>query len=317
MYDELFASNPPTLTMLRSFLEVATSGGYAAAADHDLSRAANLKNRVGSLDDIFHGSPLFQKRGRGVELTAKGQELRLIASQVLQLLNDFKQSCKEEQSLVRIGGGQSIFDEIFVSRWAKIRSQMRKIRFQFSNLRTDETIKQLREQRIDFGVVRSSAKDMDGLEAHPLRKLEFALYVPRALLKLPSDPQSLVELKGEKLPVATLAGDGEFRKRLDGFGKKYGIKFQYVMECTSQSQVRSFLATKTLAAVLPEVLGVDDDEVAKFAGDEFADFSRKVSLVWLPGRLKAVDSLEVVRGGLVKLLADGTSPGSSKRPIPS
>ena len=302
MFDDLLHAKGLTINALRSFLLVANQGGYAAAAQGNLSKAANLKSRVAGLDEPFHGVPLFQPQGRGVILTAKGVELQRVASQALQLLDDFRQSCLEERQTVRIGGGQSLFDGIFLPHWERIHQQLGKVRFQFNNLRTGEAVKQLQEQRLDFALIRPDVPGLETLGSHRLGKIDFALCVPKQFMKsLPEAPRLADVVK--KLPLATISGDGQFKKQLESFAKSQGFAFKYVVECTSQSQVQSFLATGTVAAVLPERMSIGLPEIIRFPLDAVHGFVREVALVWLPARLEAMTELQKTQARLAKLLS--------------
>ncbi len=300
MFEDLL-SNGLTINALRSFLLVAEKGGYSAAAEGELSKAANLKNRISGLADPFHGVPLFQPQGRGVVLTAKGKELQSVATQALQLLEDFRRSCLEERQLIRIGGGQSLFDGIFLPQWPRIHQRLSKSRFQFHNLRTAEAVRQLKEQRIDFALVRPDAVGVEQLGSRSLGKIEFALCVPHQLLKRQSDAPTLADVP-RKLPMATLAGDGQFKSQLEAYAKENKFKFQYLVECSSQAQVCSFLETGTVAAVLPISLVDSMREVATFPMMNADGFRREAALVWLPERLHVMPELENARQAMAQLL---------------
>lgn len=289
-----------TLNALRAFLKVAESGGFWPAAKGEAGMAANLKNQVKRLS-IGLEVPLTQAQGRGIVLTARGRELQQVATQVLQLLSDFQVSCKNERQLVRIGGGQSPFDAWFVPRWPQLQERLGEYRFQFHNLRTADTIAQLREQKIDFGLVRHNAT-VDGLDTAALGTLRFALYVPKQLMKDATKP-GLTGLPRE-LPMATIAGDGEFRRKLDAFAKRHRKQFRYVIECTSQVQTRTFLETGAVAAVLPDSNSLKRPGILRFSVDETDDFHRKTLLAWLPARLQAMSELERAKETILRILGD-------------
>lgn len=296
--------NGITLNALRAFLNVAENGGYWPAAKRvhntaeDVVRgtAANLKNQVKRLADGL-GVPLTQKHGSGIVLTARGQELQRVAAQVLQLLSDFRAACEDERQLVRLGGGQSLFDEWFLPRWAQVHVRLARFRFQFQNLRTADTIAQLREQRLDFGLVRQSAVE-DGLESAPLGTLRFALFVPKGLVK--NTGSGMASLP-RTLPMATISGDGEFRSRLGAFAMRHRKQFHYVMECTSQAQVREFLLTGTVAAVLPDSESLRGRDLVRIPVEDCDGFHRETMLVWLPGRLRMMPDLGTAKDALLSL----------------
>lgn len=293
-------TNGFTLSALRSFLVVAEKGGYWPAAKGESGTAANLKNQVKRLADGLE-VPLTQTQGRGIVLTARGQELQRVATDVLQLLSDFQRNCREERQLVRMGGGQAMFDELFVTQWPAIQSRLKQHRFQLHNLRTNDTVAQLLEQRIDFGLVRKSAENLDRLASHQVRSMTYALCVPAKLRKAARAVKSLKDLP-RKLPMAVVSGDGELRKRLDEFSERHRMEFEYVVECNSHAQVRSFMDTGTVAALLPDSLVSKSPDFACFRSEEFQEFSREIMLVWNPERLRRMPEMQQVTDALTAVL---------------
>ena len=161
---------------------------------------------------------------------------------------------------------------------------------------------QLQEQRLDFALIRPDAPGLEGLGSHSLGKIDFALCVPKQFMKsMPEFPGLSDVIK--KLPLATIAGDGQFRKQLESFAKAQRFSFRYVVECTSQSQVQSFLATGTVAAVLPGRLSATLPEVIQIPLVAADGFVREAALVWLPSRLEVVTELQDVKARLAKLLS--------------
>lgn len=291
-----------TLSALRAFLTVAEKGGYCPASRGESGTAANLKNQVARLAAAFE-VPLFQKSGRSIRITARGEELQRIAADVLRLLGDFRRNCRDEKTLVRIGGGQAMIDELLVPRWADIYKKLPQHRFQFSSLRTAETVEQLLEQRLDFGLVRDTAGGLERLLSKPVQSVEYALCVPRRLLKASGRKAKVPLLKHlpDELPMALLSGDGERSQRLEAFASEHGFKVHALIECTAVSQLVSFLHTGTVVALLPASLAVEDQDIACFRGEEFACFSREVVLVWNAERLKRMAALEGARDVLLRV----------------
>ena len=293
-----------TLSALRSFLDVAEKGGYWPAAKGASGTAANLKNQVKRLADGL-GIPLTQTEGRGIKLTARGKELERVAGEVLRLISDFRQSCTDERQLVRIGGGQAMFDELILPLWSDVQKQLPHHRFQFQSLRTAETIAQVEEQKIDFGLVRRTAENLDKLASKAVRSMTYVLCVPRKLLNRVKGQAQLKHIP-EHLPMALVGGDGELRQRLNSFAGRHGFQIEVAVEGTSLSQMRSFLLTETVAALLPEKLAVESGSIVCFRGSEFAEFTREVMLVWNPDRMRRMDSLDDVRRELIGLAGGST-----------
>ncbi len=75
-----------------------------------------------------------------------------------------------------------------------------------------------------------------------------------------------------------------------------------MMECSSHAQLASFLATGTVAAVLPATLAASISDVTRYPMREADGFRRGASLFWLPGRLSVLPELEEARKVLIQLM---------------
>lgn len=95
-----------TLIQLRSFLAVARSGGFTAAARMLNSSQTTISSQVQALEDE-HGVKLFERRGRRVDLTDIGHEFLKVARQMIDLEDDAALLLKDSSALrsgaLRIG----------------------------------------------------------------------------------------------------------------------------------------------------------------------------------------------------------------------
>jgi DNA-binding transcriptional LysR family regulator len=296
---DLSAQKGLTLASLKAFVLLGDKGGYLAACDRDQGRAANMKNQVRRLAESV-GVPLTQPDGRRIRLTARGQELHNVATQILGMLDGFLEACSEEQHIVRIGAGQSFLDDSFIPHWARIHAALPGHRFLLENLQTRAVLSRLLRQEIDFGVVRRSAVPPGaGLKVWPLLSMRFALLVPETLMRTKKDGTRALP---KQLKIATLPGEGEFRQQLQNFADRSRLTLKFVVECPSFSQAKALATSGSLAAVVHDVGEVPAGMIAFPLGLEDG-FSRELVLAWLPRRLEAMRHLEVARERLLRVIS--------------
>jgi LysR family transcriptional regulator, low CO2-responsive transcriptional regulator len=94
-----------TLTQIRAFLAVKSSGSVHAAADQLLVSQPSVSAAVASLASEL-GTALFERHGRGVRLTESGEAFAPYAAQVLGLLEQGRNAAQEaahpENSRIRL-----------------------------------------------------------------------------------------------------------------------------------------------------------------------------------------------------------------------
>lgn len=253
MYAELLQQGGLSLDRLQSFCLVAQAGGVTKAAQGDPARQSLFSRQVKELE-VFFGAELIRRKGRGIVLTDAGAQLNNIARECCAALTDFKSECRNQPVEVVIGAGESVIEWLLMPRLDKIRGQLPNVRLKFLNLPTADAVKRLADGVIDFALVRKDAVSRP-LQAKPLGCMVYSLFVPAGLQAATGRTDGLKLLDG--LPLATLEGEGSFRRALDQSAKKQGVKLNIQIECSSFPLAARSVAKGRVAAILPAIAAAD------------------------------------------------------------
>jgi len=215
-------------------------------------------------------------------LTEEGERLNVLARECFASLLDFKSGCKGLPVEIVIGAGESIIEWVLMPRLAEVRKRLPNVRLKFLNLATTEIVRRLADGVVDFGVVRKDAV------ARPLRGtslgvMSYSLFVPKGLRGAEGGIKAL-----ETLPLATLEGEGSFRKELAAIAGKQRVKLNIEIECASFPLVARAVAIGSVAGILPSV-AAEDLERAGAHGLRVGildALKREVWLAWNPRVLK-------------------------------
>jgi DNA-binding transcriptional LysR family regulator len=117
----------------------------------------------------------------------------------------------------------------------------------------------------------------------------YSLFVPENLRGTGTGAKAL-----EALPLATLEGEGSFRKELAAIAGKQKLRLHIEIECASFPLVARAVATGSVAGILPSVAAVDLERVgAQEVRMGILDgLKREVWLAWNPRVLKIRTALE-------------------------
>ena len=272
---------------LQSFCLVAQAGGVTKAAKGDPAKQSLFSRQIKELEEFF-GAELMRRKGRGIALTAAGERLNVVARECFASLLDFKSGCKGLPVEIVIGAGESVIDWVLMPRLAEVRKKVPNVRLKFLNLATSDIVRRLADGVIDFGVIRKDAV------AHPLRwaslgVMGYSLFVPEGLKGGGASAKLL-----EALPLATLEGEGSFRKELAAIARKSRLRLRIEIECASFPLVARAVATGSVAGILPSVATVD---LGRLGAQEMRvgvldSLKREMCLVWNPRVLKIRPALE-------------------------
>lgn len=180
MFEHLFAERGLSLDRLKTLIEVAKAGSIAAAARGDSARQSLYSRQIKELEEFF-GVELASRRGKVLALTGAGWELVRLTSESLCLLDDFKSRSRNLPYRFTIGAGDSLHAWVVAPVLASIQKRGLPWLFALENLRNSEIPSKLQNMDIDFGIVRTSALEAEGLESRVICSMDYALYVPAAL----------------------------------------------------------------------------------------------------------------------------------------
>ena len=149
---------------------------------------------------------------------------------------------------------------------------------------------------IDFGIVRTSALEAEGLESRVICSMDYALYVPAALAgkKARGKKEDFLRLL-EMFPLATLGSGSGFHALLKRNCAEFGIRLRVQCETQSFPFAARMLKSGAFMAILPcmaeKELGKGFVKVTHPALD---GLSRSISLAWNPRLLRVRPSAKQV-----------------------
>jgi DNA-binding transcriptional LysR family regulator len=214
--------------------------------------------------------------------------LNVLARECFASLLDFKGGCKGLPVEIVIGAGESIIDWVLMPHLGEVRKKLPNVRLKFLNLATSEVVRRLADGVIDFGVVRKDAVARP-LQSVLLGVMGYSLFVPEGLRGGGTGAKAL-----EAPPLATLEGEGTFRKELSAIARKNRLELKIEVECASFPLVARAVGTGGVAAVLPSVAGV---ELARLGARELKiavldSLRRDICLAWNPRLLRIRTALD-------------------------
>lgn len=278
MYDNLFSERGLSFDRLRVLVEVHDAGGIAKAAPSDPVRQSQYSRQLRELSEFF-GTEVARRQGRQLKLTAQGIELAELARAQLHSLQDFRATCRSETVDYTIAAGDSLIHWLVIPRLGMVLRKAPAVRFATCNLRTNEIVQQLKDGRVDFGVIRKDALSAP-LKSAPLGTLSFTAVVPKALVARRSYPtmSDLFSL----LPFAAHTSDGQFTHKLRDLAKGMKTDLRPTLICQSFPQALTAVQSGGFGAVLP-ALALKDLEPGSYVelnADALSSLSRGLVLAW-------------------------------------
>jgi DNA-binding transcriptional LysR family regulator len=264
-----------SLERLSGFLEVAEVGSISKAALGDLSRQSLLSRQIKELETFF-AVKLTQKKGRGVELTAEGQELARRTREAFRLWEQFHEQTAGRRKRIAIGGAGSVLEWLLVPTLAGI--GQRSFDLRFVGGRTQELSYQVEDGRIDFAVIRADAATKR-MRALSLGEHGYHLWLP---VKWVPKGKAKAELLAD-IPLAVTAG-GSFRTGLAEALRKAAVEPNIAVETTSFSQALEAAKTGNCGCFLPDYAKPTTKEIKKVPLPGLSALKRKLVLVHLNAR---------------------------------
>jgi DNA-binding transcriptional LysR family regulator len=225
-----------------------------------------------------------------------GWELVRLASESLCLLDDFKSRSRNLPYRFTIGAGDSLHAWVVAPVLASIQKRGLPWLFALENLRNSEIPSKLQNMDIDFGIVRTSALEAEGLESRVICSMDYALYVPAALAgkKARGKKEDFLRLL-EMFPLATLGSGSGFHALLKRNCAEFGIRLRVHCETQSFPFAARMLKSGAFMAILPCMAEKELGEgFVKVTHPALDGLSRSISLAWNPRLLRVRPSAKRV-----------------------
>lgn len=227
---------------LECFITVATNGSITKAAEiMHISQPAVTRSIQLLEADI--GTPLFDRNGKHIALSAAGKEVLREAKEIIERQGIIYRKAQTfgmqpNQDLLLIVTAAS---EVIPDLVARFRSLHPNLRFR---------ICRQFPQAEDVGVLLSSAvRGCDETTHRTVFSEELMVAVPAEHPLAEKKSISLRELA--EYPILTMAQGHDLRMLQDYYGERADVSFQFLIECDDPATLRGFLLEGTAPAIVP------------------------------------------------------------------
>lgn len=284
MYEPLFSRKGLSVERLHALVLLSDHGSLIKAAKGDFGLQSRYSHYLRELS-AFVGTPLTRKDGRSIRLTPAGDELANLARTQFRAWMEFQSKSAGAVQQVVIGAGDSLLQWLIIPALGAMRRLGRKQAVKIENLRTNDLVRKLQEQRIDLGLMRANAV-AKGLNSAEVCVVKYVVVVPRRLA-----PRRLtLETALLGCPHATVSGDGELVHKLQSLATARGGSFRPELVCDSAGQCMAAVRTGSYAAVIPTQVWENDADLECEVVDDggLSDLDRPVVLAWSPRNLESI-----------------------------
>jgi DNA-binding transcriptional LysR family regulator len=288
-FEALFATGGLSLDRLRNFCFVAEAGGLSKAAGGDPGRMSLYSRQVKELE-IFFGTELTRRHGKGIAITPQGHRLARLARGQLLGLEDFQRTCRSLPASITLASGNSVLEWAVLPRLGELRAALPELHLDVASLRTSDIVARLRDMTLDFGLIREDAVQAASgqLRSQRLFGLSYSLFAPRALLA-GRKHGTLAQLRQilSFLPLAATAA-GQFREQLELSAAAAKCPMKLELTCSSFTQAARAVKSGCYAAILPTIAEVNFEgmPVTRVPVPFLRQYTRVVCLAWNPRMLE-------------------------------
>ncbi|KSV64898.1 hypothetical protein N185_34490 [Sinorhizobium sp. GW3] len=226
--------------LLRSFLAVAKAGSVSGGANRLLRTQSAVSLQVQKLEDVV-GQQLFERHGRGVSLTTRGEQLLLIARQVVETLDQAVLSLREAQvrGEIRLGVPEEYGDTLLPSILSEFSEEQPGARILLRCGSSAEFPAALLEGELDLALHTPENVAANDVIVHR----EAAIWVGSVFHEVESR---------RPLPVALFDKACWWRERCLDLLAKAGLDYEIVCTSESVAGVRAAISAGIAVGVLPQ-----------------------------------------------------------------
>ncbi|GIO64851.1 LysR family transcriptional regulator [Paenibacillus cineris] len=233
---------------LECFIQICKAGSFTKAAEVLMISQPTLSQQIRFLE-VEVGTPLFQRVGRGVKITADGEILYEKALSVMRLIEESKKETHElryaRANQLSIGISPVDFNGL-IPRFLKFHEQYPDITLKFAS--TENTSQQLLNRSIDIGIADKYDPNKE-IHAMHLYKEEQALVV---YADHPWADRTFISFQElENLESSLFVGDKSLIEHHHTFSEKMTKSLQSKFESTSTAILLSMVLQKLGVAILP------------------------------------------------------------------
>lgn len=229
------------LEYYKVFYHVARAGSLTVAAKElNVSQPA-VSQAVKQLETAL-GTKLFTRASKGVRLTGEGSLLYGYVAKGYEQIKLGEQKLEQMLNLelgeIHIGASDMTLQFYLLPYLEQFHEKYPHIKVVVSNAPTPETLRNLDENKIDFGVVSTPFDNQGGLQVANVREIEDVFVAGRKFISYKNRMLDLQEL--EKMPIIYLEGATSTRSYMDSFLQKNNVYVRPEFELATSDMIVQF-----------------------------------------------------------------------------
>ena len=243
------------LELYRVFYTVAKCGSLTRAAEELYISQPAVSQSIKQLESQL-GVPLFDRRHRGMELSAQGGKIIFAeVERALELLYQAETRLAEMQSsavgTIRVGASDTIFEYFLADKIVEFHERFPAVKIELMADFTPDTIEKLKANRCDVAFVNLPITVDDELELEGnCMRLNDIFITGEKYKELAEKPVSLAELK--KYPLILMDKNTVARRSLDTFLDSVGVSLQPSIEVGSWDLMKRLVHRGMGIGVIPK-----------------------------------------------------------------
>ncbi len=245
------------LEYYKTFYYVAKTGSITQAAGELAISQPAVSQSMKQLENLL-GTKLFTRASKGVQLTAEGELLyQYVAKGCEQIFlgeQRLEQMLNLELGEIHIGASDMTLQFYLLPYLEAFHEKYPHIKVVVSNAPTPETLENLLDNKIDFGVVSTPFESRHGIEVMTVKEIEDVFVAGRRFLPYKNRMLDLQEL--ERIPIICLEGKTSTRSYIDGFLLDNGVRIRPEFELATSNMIVQFaLRNLGVGCVMREFAG--------------------------------------------------------------
>lgn len=229
------------LEYYKTFYYVAKTESITQAASELAISQPAVSQSMKQLENLL-GTKLFTRASKGVQLTAEGELLyQYVAKGCEQIFlgeQRLEQMLNLELGEIHIGASDMTLQFYLLPYLEAFHEKYPHIKVAVSNAPTPETLENLLDNKIDFGVVSTPFESKHGIEVMTVKEIEDVFVAGRRFLPYKNRMLDLQEL--ERIPIICLEGKTSTRSYIDGFLLDNGVRIRPEFELATSNMIVQF-----------------------------------------------------------------------------
>lgn len=298
------------------FAQVAKNGSISRAAMELGADQSTVSRRVGLLEAEL-GVRLFHRSGRGVTLTARGQQLLGYATTLNDTLAEaeraMRDSAEQGPAKLCIAAQPTIARILFGSLGHALKARYPLTQVHFVEGLAADILNRLSDGAVDIAIL-YLPEHPGALQFDPLLSEGVQLITP-ANYPLKGDAISVRDL-GD-IPLILPSTHHGLRMMVESLANRYGFSANIALECDGSISITKRLVLENCGCtVLPEAAVVEEVKAGRLKSYRLEDpeIHRTVAIVWPKNRVTA-DGLwavtQIIRQRAADMVEQGTWPGAT------